>query len=143
MNTHLSQEEFENIYDKVPRLCVDLVIKNELGILLALRSVEPYKDMWNLPGGTVYKGENISETAIRIAKLETGLDVNPGKFIGYLEYFNEKRGEALVHTVSIVLDATVNGGELQHDENTSELKYFNELPENLVEEQKDFLLKLK
>ena len=132
MNTKLSDEEFTEVYNKVPRLCVDLVMKNEEGILLALRANEPYKDMWNLPGGTVYKGEIIDEACVRIAKKEIGLDIQLGKCLGYTEYLKEPRFGIEVHTVSIVLEAIAVGGELHHDENTKELRFFKELPLTLV-----------
>ncbi len=139
MNSKLTEEDFKSIYSKVPRLCVDLVLKNEEGILLALRSFPPYKDMWNFPGGTLYKNETVEEAVVRIAKKETGLDVKINKFLGYIEYFNEKRFDIDTHTVSIVVEVASVGGELSHDENTSELKYFKDLPESLVEQQKEFL----
>lgn len=135
----LTERDFIDIYSQIPRLCVDLVIKNEKGILLALRSTEPYKDMWNLPGGTVYKGEKIEKAVMRVAKKETGLDVEVGKCLGYIEYLNENRFDVSMHTVSIVLEVIPKEGELCYDENTKELRYFKELPENLVKEQKEFL----
>ena len=142
MNEHyLGNEDFINIYGKVPRFCVDIAIKSEEGILLALRSGEPYKDLWNTPGGTVYKGENVEVAVVRIAKAETGLDIKMGKCLGYIEYLNEERFGVKTHTVSIVLEASVMGGNLKPNENSSELKFFKELPENLVKEQKKFLEK--
>lgn len=136
----LAEEDFKNIYSKVPRLCIDLVIKNEEGILLQLRKNEPYKDMWNLPGGTLYKGETVFDATKRIAKSETGLDVELKNTLGYAEYLKEERFGLEVHSVSIILEVDVLGGEFIFDENTIELKYFKDLPENLVKEQKDFLI---
>ena len=140
-NNYLNDKEFINIYGKVPRLCVDIAIKSEEGILLALRSGEPYKDLWNTPGGTVYKDESVEIAVVRIAKAETGLDIKIGKCLGYIEYLNEERSGMKTHTVSIALEASVMGGNLKPNENSSELKFFKELPENLVEEQKEFLEK--
>jgi len=136
---YLTDEEFVDIYSKAPRLCVDLVIKNNEGILLGLRSRAPFEDMWNLPGGTVYKDEKIEEAGIRIAKNETGLDVNIGKCIGYIESLKEKRFDVEMHTISIILEVFPKEGELHCDENTKELKYFQELPRTLIREQVEFL----
>ena len=100
----LSKEEFVDIYKRVPRLTVDLVIKSADGILLSLRDIEPWKGFWHLPGGTVAKGEKITEAAERIAKGETGLDIKIIKELGYLEYLVEVREEGNLHSVSIVLE---------------------------------------
>lgn len=132
---YLSDEDFKQIYAKVPRLCVDLVIRNDRGILLALRKAEPFKGMWNLPGGTLYKGEKVSEAAIRIGKNEMGINVSPTKCLGYIEYLNEPRNGNIIHTVSVVMEAQADVKENQ------ELKFFKELPENLVIPQKKFLEK--
>lgn len=138
----LSEKDFREIYEKVPRLCVDIVIKNEDGVLLSMRSIKPYNGMWHIPGGTVYKEEKLEEAAIRIAKKETGLDVDLGKYLGYIEYLNEKRFGGYGHSFSVMLEAVSIGGELKSDENSKELKYFKELPENLIKEQRDFLTNL-
>ena len=136
---YLSIEDFTNVYSKVPRLCVDLVIKNERGILFTLRSTEPFKDMWCFPGGTMYKEETVEEAARRIAKKETGLDIEGIKCMDYLEYFNEKRFDIEIHTVSIVLEVTPIDDTLHHDENASDLQYFKKLPEHMVGVQVEFL----
>lgn len=135
----LDKKDFIEIYQKVPRFCVDLVIKSNDGILLSMRSIEPYNGMWHFPGGTVYKGEKMDEAAIRIAKKETGLEVSLVKHIGCVEYLNEKKFGRDTHSISVVIEAVPVGGKLKHDENATELKYFKELPDNFVEEQKEFL----
>ena len=48
--------EFVKIYSKVPRLCVDLLINNDDGFLLALRAIEPGKGQGHFPGATVLMG---------------------------------------------------------------------------------------
>ena len=68
MIDYLSHEDFLSIYSRVPRLCVDLIITSEEGVLLSLRAIEPYLGQWHFPGGTVYKGETIEEAAKRVAK---------------------------------------------------------------------------
>jgi ADP-ribose pyrophosphatase YjhB (NUDIX family) len=140
---YLSNEDFVNVYGKVPRLCVDLVIKTEEGILLALRSSEPYKDMWNTIGGAVYKNEKIDEACRRIAMNETGLDVKVLGFLGFIEYPPEERSGVSVHSVSIMIEAEQISGELKPNDNTKELRYFKDLPDNLVAEQKEFLNTIK
>lgn len=140
MNTHyLSDEEFSAIYGKVPRLNIDLVIKSDEGILLALRTIEPHQGSWHLPGGTIYKDEKIIDAAARIAEKETGLIIKAGRCLGYMEFPREMRSGVEIHTISIAIEASPVGGTLRHDENAKELKYFKELPEKIIPEQGAFL----
>ena len=75
----LSNEDFAYIYSKVPRFNVDLVLHaQDGGVVLIQRSIEPHIGSWHVPGGTLYKDETIQAAAIRIAKSETGLDVEHG-----------------------------------------------------------------
>jgi colanic acid biosynthesis protein WcaH len=143
---YLSDQEFFAIYSKVPRLNVDLIIKTDAGILMALRSIEPYLDHWHLPGGTVYKTETIEQAALRVAQTETGLTCRMVACHGYMEFPHEIRSGSTpetqnidTHTVSIVIELAVVGGELRHDGNAKELIYVKELPPQTVTEHATFL----
>lgn len=139
----LSNEDFRTIYGKVPRLNVDLIIRSEKGILLALRSIEPYKGQWHLPGGTVYKGETIEEASLRVCKKETGLTARFIQCLGYMEFPHEVRSGVIMHTVSVAIELSVVEGELRHDEHADELAYYKEIPENCVSEHREFLQNIK
>ena len=141
--SYLSDEEFYSIYSKVPRLTIDLLIQNEKGTLLALRSIEPYLGEWHMPGGTVYKEETVEGAAARIAKRELGLTVSVKKSIGHMEFPNEMRAGNDIHTISIVVPVEILGGELQHDGGAEELRWFIDMPENTILQHKQFLMDLK
>ena len=82
----LSNEDFAYIYSKVPRFNVDLIIRTEDGgVVLVKRSIEPHIGSWHLPGGTLYKGETISDAAVRVAKAETGFDTEVIEQLGCME----------------------------------------------------------
>lgn len=95
-----------------------------------------------MPGGTVYKEERIADAALRIAKKETGLDCQFVECRGYMEFPSEMRSGVAVHTVSIVIEVSVIGGEVRHDENAKELKYFKDIPENIIAEHGECLKKI-
>jgi len=139
MKYPLSPNEFFEIYSKVPRLCVDLVIKSKDGILLAKRSINPGKGFWHLPGGTVFKKEKIMDAVLRIAKEETGLVVAPKKILGYIEFLKEVRSGVGFHSVSIAIEVKPIGNNFRPDENASELKYFKKIPSKILKEQGEFL----
>jgi ADP-ribose pyrophosphatase YjhB (NUDIX family) len=137
--TYLPDEEFYAIYGKVPRLTLDIVLRNENGVLMSLRNIEPYFDYWHLPGGTVYKDETVPQATIRIAKRETGLDVTYVKTLGHMEFPDEIRQGVNIHTISIVVEAKVEGGDLAHDETAQDVAWFTDIPENTIEQHKLFL----
>jgi colanic acid biosynthesis protein WcaH len=137
----LSQEDFNAIYSKVPRLNVDLVILTDKGeIVLAKRSILPSIGSWHLPGGTVYKTERIEDAAKRIAKKETGFDIKVVRPLGYIESPHEQREFFEMHSISIPLLVEIVGGELHKNADAKEIGFFKEpFPEPLLPEQKIFL----
>jgi 8-oxo-dGTP diphosphatase len=60
-----------------PSLTVDLVVlgyqDNELFVLLIRRLLEPFKDLWALPGGFVLGDETLAQAAKRELEEETGV----------------------------------------------------------------------
>jgi ADP-ribose pyrophosphatase YjhB (NUDIX family) len=136
----LPYEEFKKIYSKVPRLCVDLIIKSDEGILLAKREIEPFKDYWHFPGGTVLFGEKVEETIKRVSEEETGLKLKVLKLLGIMEFpiYNKNN-----HTVSLVYLTKPIDGKLRGCFQAKELKYFKTLPPQTIKEQVDFWKKFK
>ena len=141
MTLRLSDEDFAAIYTKVPRFNIDLVIRKDSGIVLIKRSIEPSIGYFHVPGGTLYKNETFNQAAVRIAKNETGLDVEVGDQLGAMEFPNEKRGELIIHTVSVVIECKAVGGELRKDSNAKEIGVFTELPLPGIPEHYAFLQK--
>ncbi len=136
----LSNEDFASIYSRVPRFNVDLIVcAQDGGIVLIQRAIEPHIGSWHIPGGTLYKGERIEEAALRIAKNETGFDVKFGKQLGFMEFPEEKRGDLLVHTISVVVEVEVVGGELKQDANARKIEIFTTLPTPGIPEHFAFL----
>ena len=136
-----TDEEYKNIYSRVPRLCVDLIIRNDSGVLMTLRDIEPYKDLWHLPGGTVLYGETIEAAAKRVARQELGIEVEVAGSAGYIEYPSEMKIKGWGWTITIEALCVIKSGEFKLDRQAREWKFFQEIPNNTVEEQKEFLEK--
>lgn len=134
----LTPQEFSEIYSKVPRLTVELIVKTADGILLTLRSIEPYAGLWHIPGGTVYYGESIEQTINRIAKRELNIvPINP-KPIGIIEYpslvesgYGDPKG--------LAYQITEFDGDVQVDSGAEEARWFKECPEDTLPDQIVFL----
>ncbi len=139
MVKRLSKEEFDKIYARVPRVCVDLIIEIDGGILLTKRIIDPYMGKWHLPGGAILFGESLEEAAIHTAKRELNVKIDLGKLVGTVE-FNPERKENEKHAISLVFLAKIKSGELQLNEEANEFKIFkNGLPEEMILEHKNFL----
>lgn len=85
----LTREEFETIYSKVPRLCVDVVVQTPEGVALTQRTIPPGAGEWHLPGGTVLKGERLNDTVLRIVEEELNLPASAcsaPELCGVIEY---------------------------------------------------------
>lgn len=144
MKKPFSPEEFKAIYSKVPRLCVDLVIKTSKGVILSLRSIEPYNGEWHFPGGTVFYKEKIVDAIDRVAMGEVGITVKVEKLLGYIEYHSEdKKGRGFGYTVSMAFLCFAGSVDLNPNEESSEIGVFKKLPPNLIKEQSEFLKKIK
>jgi ADP-ribose pyrophosphatase YjhB (NUDIX family) len=134
----LPQAEFAWIFSRVPRLTVEVVIVcRERGVLLALRDSGPCKGLWHLPGGTVRFGERVVEAVRRVARDELGLTVGVGELLGYIEYPSHY-DNGLDSPVGLAFRAQPSEmpPELQL---RSACAWFTTLPENIHDEQRDFL----
>lgn len=132
----LPNKEFKYIYGKVPRLCVEVVIQSEDGVVLSKRDIPPAKGMWHIPGGTVLFGESLENAVKRIAKEETGLAIKVLKMVSFIEY---SPIYALNHSVGLAFLNKVVSGKLKGCFQAKELKFFKTIPENTIPEQEKFL----
>lgn len=109
-------------YEK-PSVTVDIVIftiqNNELKILLVKRAIEPFKNMWAIPGGFVRIQESLEEAAKRELLEETGVkDVYLEQLYTFGDVKRDPRGRvitaayyALVKSDNIKLKATTDVSE--------------------------------
>ncbi len=133
----LPYKKFLEIYSKVPRLCIELIIKTKDGVVLSKRDIVPYKGMWHFPGGTVLFNEKLENTIQRIAKEETGLTVKVGRLIGTMQFIKSP----IRHTISIGFLVTPVSGILRGSTQGKEIKFFKKIPSNTIKIQSDFLKK--
>ncbi len=136
-----SYEEFKSIYSKVPRLCVDLIVQTEEGILLTKRAMPPCEGQWHLPGGTVLFKESIPEAIDRVAQAEIGIGVEVVKNIGYIEFMKVNNLGGFDHPISLAFLCKPKTLDIKLDAQASEYAFFKAIPENTLKEQADFLQK--
>lgn len=136
----LNLKEFKYIYSRVPRLCVEVVIKTNDGILLTKRNIKPSRGQWHIPGGTILMGETIERAVKRVAKEELGVKVNIKKMSGIIEYHIKNYFSQPIGLTFIAKIISNNGIKL--DKQANDAKFFKIIPQNTVKEHKLFLNKL-
>lgn len=144
MNNYLSDEDYDFIYSRVPRVCVDLLIKNSKGeVLLTKRDIEPYKDHWHFPGGRIKFKESIQSAIKRILKGELGLEDVKYEFVGYCEFPEEIQKGQERHSISIVHLVYLDTDNIKLDFSAKEWKFFSEMPSPVIPPQQEFLTRYK
>lgn len=135
----LPKAEFDAIFSRVPRLCVEVVIvAPERGVLLMLRDIPPNVGAWHIPGGTVLFGEPLTNAVKRVARGELGLEVNVGELLGYIEYPSHYN-HGLDSPVGLAF-RTEPQPRLADDELPDGCAWFARLPDGLYAEQRQFLV---
>lgn len=136
----LSRKEFNAIYAKVPRLCVELVIQNDDGILFTLRKDYGWEGLWHLPGGTLYYNETISNSIHRIAKDELGVKVKIKNFLGYKEYLDsEGKSKEFGTSVGLLFLCALGSGKLRGSDQAEKISFYKKLPDNIIPQHRAFI----
>ena len=138
-NKPFSYEEFKNIYSKVPRLCVELVIKTPEGLVLSLRKLPSWHGKWHIPGGTVFYKERVTDAVKRVAAEELGIEVRIQELLGYIDYEDEEKERGFGYSVGLVFLCLAEVTSMKPNEDASEIKIFKSLPDNVIKEQLHFL----
>jgi 8-oxo-dGTP diphosphatase len=111
-----------------PTACA--IVTDEQGrVLLARRAGEPFRGYWDLPGGFLEEGEHPLDALRRELREETGLEVEPGEFLGiWMDRYGD--AEDAHATLNLYWSARVLSGEPQAADDVSELAWFSpdELP---------------
>jgi 8-oxo-dGTP diphosphatase len=111
-----------------PTACA-VVVGDDGRVLLVRRAGEPFRGYWDLPGGFLEEGEHPLDALRRELREETGLEVEPGEFIGvWIDRYGD--AEDAHATLNLYWKALVLSGEPSAADDVSELRWFppDELP---------------
>ncbi len=133
-------KKFKEIYSRVPRLCVEVVLVKNASLLLIKRTIRPAKGQWHTPGGTVLKGEDLEQAVIRVAKEELAVKVSVEKFIGAIEYKSYKNHYS--QDISLAFLVQTKDTKFDLDGHADEYGFFTKIPKNTIKEQKEFYSKM-
>ena len=106
-----------------------IIIKDER-VVLVKRAHPPIQGQWSIPGGVLEVGELVREAAVREAREETGLIVEPGELLGvYDRVLRDPEKRVQYHYVLIDFLCRPIGGDLRAASDASEVCWFQ--PEDL------------
>jgi len=112
-------------FPEVPLVGVGAIIIQDSRVLLVKRAHPPLQAQWSIPGGVLEVGELIREAAIREAREETGLEVEPGDLLGvYDRILRNPEQRVQYHYVLIDFLCRATGGELKAASDASEVRWF-------------------
>jgi len=108
-----------------PLVGVGAIIIEEDRVVLVRRAHPPIQGHWSIPGGVLEVGEMIREAAVREAREETGLTVEPGELLGvYDRILHDAEKRVQYHYVLIDFLCSRIGGELLAASDAAEVRWF-------------------
>jgi 8-oxo-dGTP diphosphatase len=132
-------------FPELPLVGVGAIILEGDRVLLVKRAHPPIQGQWSIPGGVLEVGEMVREAAIREAREETGLIVEPGELLGvYDRILRDPENRVQYHYVLIDFLCRPKGGELLAASDATEVRWFSreELPGlSLAEDTQDVIRK--
>jgi ADP-ribose pyrophosphatase YjhB (NUDIX family) len=132
-------------FPEVPLVGVGAIVVEDSRILLVKRAHPPLQAQWSIPGGVLEVGELVREAAVREAREETGLIVEPGELLGvYDRVLRDIEHRVQYHYVLIDFLCRRVGGELLAASDAAEVRWFTreELPPlKLAEDTQDVIRK--
>ena len=125
-------------YPEQPLVGVGAIIIENSRVVLVKRAHPPLQAQWSIPGGVLEVGELVRDAAVREAREETGLTVEPGELLGvYDRVLRDPDGRVQYHYVLVDFLCRRVSGELQAADDAAAVRWFTreELPAlNLAED---------
>jgi colanic acid biosynthesis protein WcaH len=130
----LSQADLCQVVRLSPLAAIDLVVRNARNdVLLGLRTNEPAKGFYFVPGGMILKDERLSDAFARLLKNETNFSarIDDARLLGAYEHFYaaNRFGEGGFGTHYVVLGYEIrlaDSAALKADAQHSELGWWSE-----------------
>jgi 8-oxo-dGTP diphosphatase len=132
-------------YPEHPLVGVGAIIIENSRVVLVKRAHPPLQDQWSIPGGVLEIGELVRDAAVREAREETGLIVEPGELLGVFDrVLRDPSGRVQYHYVLVDFLCSRVRGELTAAGDATAARWFtrDELPAlNLAEDTLEVILK--
>jgi len=108
-----------------PLVGVGAVIVERDRVVLVKRAHPPIAGQWSIPGGALEVGELVRDAAVREAREETGLAVEPGELLGVFDrVLRDAEGRVQYHYVLVDFLCRQTGGDLCAASDAAEVRWF-------------------
>ena len=132
--------EYKKIIQKIPILCVDIILRHKDQVLLVKRADAPCRGVYWPVGGRVHKGESVDAAARRKILEEIGIKYKGVLIpIGFYEdNYTESAFEAQTEysSFSLVFVGNLNNqqtkSKVRLDKTSEDFGYFDTLPKRFV-----------
>src|SRR5271166_4470620 len=112
-------------YPEQPLVGVGAIIIENSRVVLVKRAHPPLQDRWSIPGGVLEIGERVRDAAVREAREETGLTVEPGELLGVFDrVLRDPSGRVQYHYVLVDFLCPRVSGELATAGDAAEARWF-------------------
>ena len=112
-------------YPDSPLVGVGAIIIQDGRVLLVKRGHAPLAGEWSIPGGVLELGETVRAAAVREAREETCLTVEPAELLGvYDRVLRDDAGRTLYHFVLIDFLCCPVAGQAQAADDADEVRWF-------------------
>jgi colanic acid biosynthesis protein WcaH len=127
----LPAERYRAAMEDLPIVTVDVLFLNpeKTKLLLGKRVNEPYAGEFYSFGGRMYKNESFLQSALRIAKEEIGVSLDPSA-LTYVSAINEINDTSIFkganyHAVDIYFYCVIENASIALDQQHSETRWFD------------------
>jgi len=99
---------------ETPLVTVDIVVftivEKSLNVLLVQRQTQPYQGYWSIPGGFIYAGETLEESAARWLRERTKVD---DIYLEQLYTFGQPERDPRARVITVTYYALINSEKLK------------------------------
>jgi 8-oxo-dGTP diphosphatase len=114
-------------FPEVPCIGVGAIIIENDRVVLVRRARPPLQGEWSIPGGVLEVGELVRDAAVREAREETGLTVEPGELLGvYDRVLRDADKRVQYHYVLIDFLCRRVAGDIAAASDAAEVRWFRQ-----------------
>jgi len=115
-------------WHKTPRIrqhsAGGVVVRGDCGESEFLAIKPAHRDRWQLPKGTIDRGETSRQAAVREVREEGGVHARIVSDLGPIQFFYQTGGQRFAKTVDFYLMTYESGDPADHDHEVQEARWF-------------------